>query len=291
MASTGPQRLHYRISPRNRKTLRRRYLRLIESPQPLRSNHKAPPIASIYHFTYTVLGSADSPLRFVFLFLILMTIEPFILLVALLPLAAYLTLFGLIRLTGRPMATSGGRDIFAVSVAISGLFIVGPAELFFPAAAGAAFGPKIWPAIGLLYFLLVALIILSARPKLIVYGLGSASLAEPLLLAAKRIDPTSICDEESGQIVLPSSGIHLRIDGHRGTDTAEVYAYENVVSPSFWRLLLRLLRAEIATEEASSPRYGGLVFVIGLAMLAFLSWQLFSSHEQVVQGFQEWLWR
>jgi hypothetical protein len=220
-----------------------------------------------------------------------MAIEPFIWLVALLPLAAYLTLFGAIRLSGRPLATSGGRDIFAVAVAISGLFIVGPAELFFPSAAGAAFGPTIWPVLVFLYFLLVTLVILSARPRLIVYGLGPASLTEPLLLAAKTIDPTATCDHQAGQIELPTVGIHLRIEGHRGTDTAEIIAYESFVSPSFWRQLLRSLRSELATEESSSPRYGGVVFAIGVAMLAFLSLKLFIAHDEVVQGFREWLWR
>lgn len=220
-----------------------------------------------------------------------MTIEPFVWLIALLPLAAYLTLFGAIRLSGRPMVTTGGRDTFAVAIAISGCFMVGPAELFFPSEAGALFGPMIWPVLMLLYLLLVTLVILSSRPKLIVYGLGPTALTDPLLLAAKTIDPTAICDVDAGQIKLPASGIHLRIEGHRGTETAEVTAYENVASPSFWRQLLRALRAEIAFEEASSPRSGGIVFTIGIAIVAFLLVKLYRDHNEVVQGFREWLWR
>jgi hypothetical protein len=220
-----------------------------------------------------------------------MVIEPFALLVALLPLAAYLTLFGIIRLSGRPMVTTGGRDIFALAVAISGLVAIGPAELFFPEAAAAAFGMAIWPVLAFLYFLLVTLVILSSRPRLIIYGRGPSSLAQPLLQAAQTIDPDSTCDEAAGQIVLPASGIHLRIDGHRGMETAEVFAYEGSIVPSFWHRLQIALQGELSKEEVVAQRTGGMTFVIGAAMLVLISVQLFVAHEQVVQGFREWLWR
>lgn len=220
-----------------------------------------------------------------------MSIAPFSMLIAILPLAAYLTLFGAIRLLGRPMVTTGGRDIFAVAIAISGLIAVGPAELFFPTAAATLFGAAIWPVLAFLYLLLVILVIISSRPRLVVYGLGPKSMTQPLLRAAQTIDPDARCDEEAGQIELPRSGLHLRLEGHRGAETAEVFAYESHVSPSFWSRLLVALRAELSKEEAVSPRRGGTSFAIGLAMLLFLSLQLFVAHEEVVQGFREWLWR
>ena len=91
-------------------------------------------------------------------FLLLIALLPLAAYFALLPLAAYLTLFGGLRLSGRPWVTSGGRDIFAVAVAISGLIAVGPAELFFPRAASSLFGAGIWPVLGFLYFLIVTLL-------------------------------------------------------------------------------------------------------------------------------------
>ncbi len=219
--------------------------------------------------------------------------EPFNLLIALLPLAAYLTLFGAIRLFGRPLVTTGGRDIFAVSVAISGLIAVGPAELFLPAAAAMLFGAAIWPVLALLYFLIVLLVILSSRPRLIVYGLSHPALVtQPLLRAAQSIDPQARADEAAGQIVLPAAGIHLRIDGHRGNDSAEIFAYEQGVAPSFWNRLLQSLRIELAMNEPVTPRRGGISFAMGVAMLLFLSLLcVLTGHDQVVQGFRDWLWR
>lgn len=220
-----------------------------------------------------------------------MVIEPFVLLIALLPLAAYLTLFGLIRLSGRPLVTTGSRDTFAIAIAISGLIAVGPAELFFPQAAAAAFGVAIWPVLAFLYFLLITLVILSSRPRLVVYGRGVGSLASPLLRAAQSIDPEATSDESAGQISMPTAGIHLRIEGFRGADTAEVSAFESSIVPSFWQRLLAALQKELSKEEAVAQRRGGMTFVIGAAMLVVVSVQLFVAHEQVVQGFREWLWR
>ena len=220
-----------------------------------------------------------------------MVLEPFVLLVALLPLAAYLTLFGLMRLAGKPFVTTGGRDIFATAIAISGLVAVGPAELFFPTAAAAAFGLAIWPVLGFLYLLLITLVILSTRPRLIVYGRGPSSACNALWRAARSIDPQATCDEAAGQVKLPASGIHLRIDGYRGGDISEITAYEGAISPSFWHRLFTALRNELGQAEATAPRRGGTMFLVGSAMLALISIQLFVAHEQVVQGFREWLWR
>jgi hypothetical protein len=220
-----------------------------------------------------------------------MSIAPFSLMIALLPLAAYLTLFGIIRLLGRPMATTGGRDTFAVAIAIAGFIAVGPAELFFPMAAATLFGAAIWPVLAFLYLLLVTLVILSSRPRLVVYGCGPRALLQPLLSAARSIDAEAHCDEDAGQIELPQAGVHLRVDGHRGTDTSEVFAYETNLSPSFWHQLLQSVRAELAKQEVTSPRRGGTSFAIGLAMLLFLSLQLFVARDAVVQGFHDWLWR
>ena len=64
-------------------------------------------------------------------------IEPFTVLLALLPLIGYLLVLCIIRLSGRAIVTTGGRDIAALAIAISGLLAVGPAELFFPSSAAA----------------------------------------------------------------------------------------------------------------------------------------------------------
>src|SRR6056297_912316 len=90
-----------------------------------------------------------------------MLIEPFPLILAFLPLSAYLLLIGMIRLVAAPVVTTGGRDLGALAVGISGLVAIGPAELFFPGPAAASMGAYVWLVLLLFYILAVSLVILS----------------------------------------------------------------------------------------------------------------------------------
>jgi len=191
---------------------------------------------------------------------------------------------------GRPLVTTGGRDIFALSIGISGLVAVGPGELFFPSAAGATFGPAVWPMLAVFYFLLVTMVILNSRPRLVVYGVGSHDLIQPLLRACERIDPQSIADGLAGTVTLPTHAVHLRVMPHTGSHSADVEAFEPNVSHAFWRLLLAELRREVAVAPAVAPRRGGLLS-IGLAMLLLVALQVVRSPSQVVEGLRDWLWR
>ena len=73
-----------------------------------------------------------------------MFVEPFVIVMAFVPLIGYLLVLGWIRISGRAVVTTGARDTAALALAISGFIVVGPAELFFPNAAATAFGPIVW---------------------------------------------------------------------------------------------------------------------------------------------------
>lgn len=198
---------------------------------------------------------------------------------------------GGIRLFGRPLVTTGGRDTFAVAVGISGLAAVGPGELFFPSAAGSSFGPAVWPLLAMLYFLLVSLVILNNRPRLVIYGIRDSTVLSPLLSACQTIDATARLDEPSGTVALPELGIHLRVVPHRASDSVDIEAFESNVSPQFWRVLLTRLRPQIAIVPAAPPASGVALTLAGLVMLGVAGLQLFQQPSQVVQGLRDWLWR
>lgn len=214
----------------------------------------------------------------------------FPLLLALLPLGAYLVMIGMVRKAGRPLATTGGRDTFALAIGLSGLMAVGPGELFFPSAAGATFGPAVWPMLAMLYFLLVSMVILNSRTRLVVYGLSGPALAQPLLGACRRIDPASVVDLAAGTVTLPSLGVHLRIVAHGASETADIEAFESQVPPSFWRTLLGELRQELAPLPAAT-KTGGVLAAVGLAILLLVALQVVRAPSQVVEGLNDWLWR
>ncbi len=225
------------------------------------------------------------------MFEILGSIEPFTILLALLPLIAYLIVFSLIRLSGKALVTTGGRDIAALALAISGMLAVGPAELFFPTSAAALFGPVVWVALGAFYGLSVSLIALSTAPKLVVYGRTPEELFTPLLAAARQIDPGANGNPSTLQVALPAIGIRLRLDGQRSVDHSQVVAFEPDVSLRFWNQLLGNLRKEVQQQSAPMPRRGFAMLLAAVFFCSILVWQSFGNRELVVEGFRNWLWR
>jgi uncharacterized membrane protein len=118
-------------------------------------------------------------------------IEPFHVAVAATPLAVYLLLHGWIRSLGRPFVVSGGRDLATLAIAMGGLMMVGPMELFFPRSASALLGGRVWLVLLIFYLLCITLVVLSCRPRLIVYGLGPEQLQEQLVPVFSEIDPSA----------------------------------------------------------------------------------------------------
>lgn len=217
--------------------------------------------------------------------------DPFTVLLALVPLIAYLLVISAVRLSGRALVTTGGRDIAALALAVSGLLAVGPAELFFPSAAATVFGPAVWIALAVFYGLSVSLIALSFPPRIAVYGRTADELFEPLVAAAQTLDPKASGDAGLLQVTLPELGIHLRVDGHRGIDYAQIVAFEPNVSLRFWSKLLGATRAKVQGQTDPLPRRGfamlGFTLVLGCVLLT----QSFGQQELLVQGFRDWLWR
>ncbi|TWU32910.1 hypothetical protein [Novipirellula artificiosorum] len=220
-----------------------------------------------------------------------MSNAPFTILLALLPLIGYLILLGVIRVIGRPLVTTGARDIAALGIAISGLVAVGPAELFFPAAAASAFGPYVWVSLALFYFLCVLLVALTSKPRLVAYGRSAQEIYEPLLKAAQTLDAAATGDPGRLQISMPTANVRLRIDGQPGADYAQIFAFEPNLTPHFWSQLQAHLREQVATSPRPRNLHGYAMLITAACLVAFLAWQSLGREELVVEGFRNWLWR
>lgn len=221
----------------------------------------------------------------------LMYVEPIFVLIALLPLIAHLLQLSTLRLSGRVLITTGGRDIAALGFAVAGLVAVGPGELFFPKAAAGLFGPWVWAALFTLYSLVVSLIALTAKPKLVAYGRTPEQLFQPLLAAAKKLDSEATSDRETLSVYLPRLKVHLRIAGHPWIDNATIESFEHIPSVNFWNGLLGHLRQQAESTKAVSPRRGVPMLLVAIALLGVVIWQGYGYNEQLVQGFRQWLWR
>jgi hypothetical protein len=220
-----------------------------------------------------------------------MSIETIYLLIAILPLTAYLMLLGCIRFFGRVLITTGGRDIAALGFGIAGLIAIGPGELFFPKAAAGVFGPWVWFALITFYSLIVSLIALVSRPRIVIYGRMPEQLVEPLHAACLELDSGATVDRERRRVMLPKSGVQLRVSGHTGLDSASIESFEPIAAARFWQALLGHLREKVQATDAPTPRRGGLMVSIAVVLAAFVIWQAIEDREQVVNGFRQWLWR
>lgn len=226
-----------------------------------------------------------------------MTADAFALVMACLPLAAYFMLLGMVRLIARPLVTTLGRDLGALSLAAIGLFAIGPLELFFPSAAAVRLGLKVWFLLLAIYGLTCVLIVFSLQQRLIVYGATVSELLEPLWRAAKRLDPAAELHQEHRQIWLPGLHIRLRVDGGGMVDTAQVVAFENQLSGVFWNRLLSGLRHEVQTlandRQRGRPHWRGgvLMLLSGLFLLLIVMSVIWMEPTAVTDGFKQWFWR
>lgn len=218
-------------------------------------------------------------------------IEPFYLIVALFPLIAYLMVLGLIRVSGRVLITSGGRDIAALGFAISGLIAVGPGELFFPKAAAGTFGAWVWLALLSFYSLIVCLAGLLSRPRIVVFGRDPAAMLEPLYQAALLIDPQATCDRKLGQVALPSKSIMLRPAGSTQKDSTTIESFRPVLSFEFWDALLGHLRNTTQQSDAPKPRQGFGMLITASVLASWCLWTSFQNQQEILDQFQQWIWR
>jgi hypothetical protein len=199
-----------------------------------------------------------------------MSVDPFRLAIALVPLAAYLLLLALVNLRRRPFLTTGGSDMAALGVALTGLAFVGPLDLFRPEAATAEFGDYIWPIMIVFYWLWVLLAVLVGSPRLVVYNISAEELHPVLAEAASRLDPDSRWAGNS--LALPNLGVQLHLESFdlmRNVSLASSGSRQNLDG---WRELARALATALKPARVKpNPRGVGFLLVAALLMAGSLA--------------------
>ena len=186
------------------------------------------------------------------------------------------------------MVTSGHRDIVALAIGVSGLLFVGPLELFFPQAAyGALGGTVVWTMLIAFFTLTLLLITMIVRPRVVVYGSTIDQLRDPLLRAAKSLDPDARIDGD--QVWLPKFDTGLRLDVMSPTDTPQILPTAVIVSPRFWQQIRKAIRTEVSTLENTAADKGILLLLIGLLMIAIVGLQMYLQPGEIVAGFRSML--
>ncbi|MGD9128531.1 MAG: hypothetical protein PVH19_14230 [Planctomycetia bacterium] len=174
--------------------------------------------------------------------------DPFRICLALGPLAIYLLGVSAINLRRRPTLLSGSSDTAGVGLAIIGLVIIGPMELFMPDAAAARFGPAAWLFMILLYTMILVLTLLALRLRLVIYNISHNELRVILGDVAERLDPEG-ARWAGDSLSIPKLGIQLYLDTTAMFRNVSLVAGSPHQNPMGWKYLEKELRQSLKTVQ------------------------------------------
>lgn len=189
--------------------------------------------------------------------------QPPALWIALLPLGGYLSWLAWAHLRRRPLAVSGVFDVAMLAVAVSGLAVVGPLALIRPVTGGT---PWSWPVLAFLFALMVAVCMLVARPRMVVYNISVEQFRPLVAEVVAALDPEARWAGESA--ALPGRGFQLHIEGNGPLRTVSVVNIGERSSAEGWGEFTRRLRRSVRTLRVRRSPWGGLFACLGLGLIA-----------------------
>lgn len=214
-------------------------------------------------------------------------LDPLATCIALGPLAVYLLLLGFINLGRRPWLTTGARDTAGLAVAVAGLIVVGPMELFLPADAVGNFQAFVWLLLISFYVLSVTLLILVQRPRLVVYNVTADVLRPVLAEVAAQLDPDVRWAGSS--LALPRQRIELHMEALAPLRNVSLVASHDQQNIEGWQRLETALAGALARIEVPRNPSGALLVAASLAFVSLIYWRLYSDPQGVAQAFFEML--
>ncbi len=198
------------------------------------------------------------------------------------PLAIYLLFLGVINLRRKPLVVSGTRETLSLGLALSGLAIVGPMQLFMPQEAATRFGPYVWMLLVCFYVLCLTLAIMLSRPRLVVYNISLTQLQPVLEETARRLDAQSTWAGKS--LSMPSARVHLQLEDFSPLANVSLMATGDDQSIGNWRRLAAALRGRLAEVPLATQPHGFWLTVWGLAILAALAFWVAEDPQTVARG-------
>jgi hypothetical protein len=215
--------------------------------------------------------------------------DPLHVAIALGPLATYLLVLGVINLSSRPLLTTGGRDAAALAIAIAGLIVVGPMELFLLEEAAVWYGGWVWAIMLAAYALLVVLVILLLRPRLVIYNITLEQLRPLLADVVARLDTEARWAGES--LIMPQLGLQLHLEAVPMLKHVQLVSSGPEQSISGWRHLERELVTALRRTRTSPNPYGVSLLSFGVLMAAAITYVLARDPSGVTQALNEMLRR
>lgn len=207
--------------------------------------------------------------------------------IAVVPLAIYLLILGIINLSRSPFVTTGARDAAALAIAVIGLVIAGPMELFFPEGAASQFGGYVWIMLIIFYGLSVSLIVLLMRARIVVYNISMDQLIPVLKSISNKLDRNSKWNGNS--LMMPNLKVHLHVESVDWMRNIQLVAGGNEQSYEGWKMLEQELKGALKGMRVG-PSVPGVFFLCISAILAVGTaiWVI-AEREEVARAFNELL--
>lgn len=186
---------------------------------------------------------------------------------ALVPPGLYLLAVAARHLRRRPTAVAGAWDLVLLAAALTPLLLVGPLELLQPPGIR---GP--WRLLLTLVFvaLLVALALLAARPRLVVYNVSLEQLRPVVAHVAAALDPGARWAGET--VALPGRDVQVHLDGRGSMRSVSLVAVGSRTSPESWADFTRRVRAAVRRVRVRASPWAPVYAGLGVAFLAAASW-------------------
>jgi hypothetical protein len=214
--------------------------------------------------------------------------DPLRLCIALGPLAVYLLLMGFLNLARRPFLTTAPRDIAAIGVAVAGLILIGPIELFLTRHLAIPFVDHMWlfwSLVASLYLSTLTLAILAVRPRISLHNMTLEDAREGLAEAVGALDPQARWAGNS--VVLPSLNVELALDEFVPLRSVALISVGRRQSYRGWKRLEAEL-AQILRRREVTPNPAGVSFVLsGLLLASVILWRWGRDPAAVAQTFTE----
>jgi hypothetical protein len=190
--------------------------------------------------------------------------DPLRLAIAVVPLAAYLSVIGLVNLRKRPLVVGGYSDSAALAAALGGLIVVGPMELFMPMLPALRYGAYVWYLLLALSALCAALLILAMRPRLVIYNMTLEALRPALATVVSQLDTNARWTGHC--VLLPALGVELHLETTGVLHNVALVATGYEQNLAGWQQLDAALRKALA--DAAVPRGArGVIFLACAAAL------------------------
>lgn len=213
--------------------------------------------------------------------------DSFRLCLALGPLSVYLLLLGVINLSRRPLLVTGGRDLAALGVGVSGLILIGPVELLLPEDAINAYQKYVWLLLIAMYALCVSLAALIARPRLTIYNISVEQLRPMLAAAIGALDADARWAGSS--LVLPGLHVELHLEPNPLLRNVSLVASGEEQSYAGWRQLEIAIAERLKLAGSSANPWGAALAAIAVLMFGVMAWQMVEHPQAIAQSFRDML--